>query len=459
MTPTDQQSISKCEAVVFLGVATVIVALLQMLFYSVPTPAFDALRYVDYALNIHEHGVFGTSGVRRELVPAPNYTSSPLYPAFLASAMWIDPMLQETLHCVASHRGPEVASCSQNYFVAVLLQNMFAIGALFFVWAASRVLFRRYSIALIACVLVLASTKLLFFADRLLTEIIVLFLFAGLMFALVLARRGLKPWRVSVIGLVVGLLALTRPEYMYLGYTFMLAGIGITLVYRSKKTAIATAYFVLSLGVVVGPWLARNYYHFDKPVITGGYGDVVIAHRTAYNRMSTREWAAAFIYWLPGHGESLARRFLPESSYARLGTGPDTYIHVDSKEIFDNGLAAVDGDRERLTSYLIQTEILNHPVKHAMISIPLAWRGVLAGKYLAIAGLPCAIILMLSAARRRQMDILILAAPAAIMIALYATISVSIPRYNVYLIYYYAIACAWAVVGIVDFQRRRIITN
>ncbi|MFP6681092.1 MAG: hypothetical protein VCB07_02725, partial [Gammaproteobacteria bacterium] len=341
MTPTVQQPISKREVIGFLGVTTVIVTLLQMLFFSVPTPAFDALRYIDYALNIHEHGVFGISGVRRELVPAPNYTNGPLYPAFLASAMWIDPMLQETLHCIASHRGPEVASCSQNYFV-VVLQNMFAIGALFFVWATSRVLFQRYSIALIACVLVLASTKLLFFADRLLTEIIVLFLFAGLMFTLVLAHRGLKPLRVSMIGLIVGLLALTRPEYMYLGYTFILTGIGITLVYRSKTIAIATVYFVLSLGVVVGPWLARNYYHFDKPVITGGYSDVVIAHRMAYNRMSTREWAAAFIYWLPGHGESLARRFLPESTYARLGTGPDTYIHVDSKEIFDNGLAAVD---------------------------------------------------------------------------------------------------------------------
>jgi hypothetical protein len=47
-------------------------------------------------------------------------------------------------------------------------------------------------------------------------------------------------------------------------------------------------------------------------------------------------------------------------------------------------------------------------------------------------------------------------APAAIMVALYAAVSVSIPRYNVYLIYYYAIATAWAVVSLIE--RRRIAT-
>jgi len=73
MSLNGQQSISKHEALVFLAVATVIVTLLQTLFYGVPTPTLDALRYIDYALNIHEHGVFGISGVRREFVPEPNF--------------------------------------------------------------------------------------------------------------------------------------------------------------------------------------------------------------------------------------------------------------------------------------------------------------------------------------------------------------------------------------------------
>jgi hypothetical protein len=177
--------------------------------------------------------------------------------------------------------------------------------------------------------------------------------------------------------------------------------------------------------------------------------------RTAYNRMSFTEWSVAFIYWLPGYGEPLAATLFGHSSYAKLGTDPGSYMLIDSKEIFDSGLEAVDGDRERLTDYLVQTEILNHPLKHAVIGIPLAWRGVLAGKYLAAVGLPCALFLLFLAIKRRQSELIILAVPAFTMVALYAAISASIPRYNVYLIYYYAISVAWAIDLIIESHLRK----
>jgi Ca2+/Na+ antiporter len=166
--------------------------------------------------------------------------------------------------------------------------------------------------------------------------------------------------------------------------------------------------------------------------------------------MSFIEWSAAFIYWLPGYGESLAAKFLAPSSYAKLRPSPDSYVILDSKEIFSSGLAAVDGDRERLTGYLLKTETLNHPIKHVIAGIPLAWRGILTGKYLAIVGLPCALILLVNAIRHRRSELLILAAPALTMIILYSMISVSVPRYNVYLIYYYAIATAWVIISLAD---------
>jgi hypothetical protein len=450
MQRSDLSVIPKREAVAFLAVATITVALLQTLFYYVPTPSLDALRYIDYALNIHEHGVFGLSGRYRDIVPAPSNNNSPLYPAFLAFAMLIDPSLQETLRCVASRPDIAVNACSSSYRVLVLLQNTFVIGSLFLLWATARILFQRRSIAAIACILALASTKLLFFANHLLTEVLILFQFAALMFVLVVAYRSQKHRHFVIAGLIVGLMTLTRPEYLYLGYSFILVGAGIACALRSKRVTILTGCFGLSLLFVISPWIARNHHHFDRPVVTGGYSDVIISQRTAYNRMSFIEWSAAFIYWLPGYGESLAAKFLAPSSYAKLRPSPDSYVILDSKEIFSSGLAAVDGDRERLTGYLLKTEILNHPIKHVIAGIPLAWRGILTGKYLAIVGLPCALILLVNAIRHRRSELLILAAPALTMIILYSMISVSVPRYNVYLIYYYAIATAWVIISLAD---------
>ncbi len=123
-------------------------------------------------------------------------------------------------------------------------------------------------------------------------------------------------------------------------------------------------------------------------------------------------------------------------------------------EIFEQGLTAVDGDRTLLTGYLLRTEILEKPIAHLLSSVPLAWRGVVTGKYLAVLGLPCFIFLLFFAIKMKHFVIVALSFPALLMIALYAGVSVSIPRYNIYLIYYYGIATAWFLVsaarGIVD---------
>ncbi|MFT5418947.1 MAG: hypothetical protein ACI915_005304, partial [Gammaproteobacteria bacterium] len=113
----------------------------------------------------------------------------------------------------------------------------------------------------------------------------------------------------------------------------------------------------------------------------------------------------------------------------------------------------VGGDRDRLTGHLIRSEILDHPVRHLATSIPLAWRGILAGKYLAVPGLPCFVILVIASMRNRDWMFPILTLPALAMAGLYAGVSVSIPRYNVYLIYYYAIAVAWVLVFLIDRKR------
>ena len=432
-----------------LLVATLIVSYLQHSHYDMAPPTLDALRYVDYALNIHDHHVFGLSGPHRDTPPTPGNANSPLYPALLATAFALDPELADSLRCAVVERA-NAQVCPRAYTTILIIQCALVIGALLCLWLAAMRLFRRRTIAWGACGLALASTKPMFYANHLLTEILVLFLFAALMAALVaLCDNGrARAW--AAVGGILGALTLTRPEYLYLGCILALLGIVCSVRSRREQRVLRLAAGVLSFALVTAPWLVRNEHHFGVAAVTGGYGDVILAYRAAYNRMSPAEWAAAFIYWVPGHGETLAARFLPPALTAKLGTDPGSYLYHDGGEIFDAGLAAVGGDRELLSAYLLRTEILEHPLRHFAASLPLAWRGILAGKYLAVVGVPCLVLLGVTALRRRHGALLLALLPPAVMISLYAAVSVSVPRYNVYLIYYYGIAVSWAFMALID---------
>ena len=456
MSSNQPYYLPKREALAFLVVASLLVAGLQNAFYQMSTPTLDALRYVDYALNVHDHGVFGFSGKYRDKAPAPRYQNSPLYPALLAFTVWLDPDLEAKLNCSILNVSSTEKTCAGNFNSIVAVQDGLVIGALMCLWLTTMLLYNRSPIAWIACALALASTKPLFFANHLLTEILILFFFAALMLALVLAlKHGVRRcW--PIIGIIIGLMVLTRPEYVYLAYFFILIGIFIAVIHGSKRVYLSLILFVVAYSAVVGPWVARNHHHFGHFAVTGGYSDIIISQRVAYNRMSLREWAVAFVYWLPGHGEALTAKLFPGSDYSKLGTEPGSYYFTDSVTLYEQGMAAVGGDRDRLTGHLIRSEILNAPMRHGLTSIPLAWRGILAGKYLAVTGAPCLMILLIASMRNRDWTFPALTLPALVMVGLYAAVSVSIPRYNVYLIYYYATAVAWVLVNLVD--RKRIIT-
>ncbi|MGR8949336.1 MAG: glycosyltransferase family 39 protein [Gammaproteobacteria bacterium] len=433
---------------------------------SIQPPELDERRYADYALNLHDYGIFGLSGSARDKRPAPGNANGPLYPAFMAAIMSIDPAFATSIRCELSRphdltsQTSTTEKCPQQYSSLLIAQLILVVIAISALWFATQLLFGCLRISWLASLLVYFSTKPDFFARNLLTENLVLVFFAVLLLSLVAALRSDRLAWWGIVGLALGGLTLTRPEYLYLTYAFLVLGLIKTVISWPEKRGNGSVYALIAFTIVVAPWMARNYLHFAQFAVTGGYADQTVAYRVSYNQMSAEEWKAAFIYWLPGHGETLAKKFLPPLSYAKLGTDPDSYLYKEGAEIFEAGLAAVDGDRNRLTVYLINTEVLEKPVAHFLSSIPLAWRGVLTGKYLAIFGLPSFVILLFFALKKRQISILVLSFPAIFMIAFYAAVSVSIPRYNIYLIYYYGIATSWLGINIWDFMiRNRPIKN
>jgi hypothetical protein len=112
--------------------------------------------------------------------------------------------------------------------------------------------------------------------------------------------------------------------------------------------------------------------------------------------------------------------------------------------------AAETRNPDAVLPYLLQTEILANPVKHALVTLPLAWRAVFVSKYCGIAGLICFCVVLVRHLRMREYAFLVASLPVWFMVFFHAFVSVSIPRYNLALIplYAYALAfCAQAMAG------------
>ena len=67
------------ETALFVVVAAAAFTLVQWLFYAPQPPVADAMRYVDYAVNVVAHGVFGLTGGGASM-PTPGMANTPLYP-------------------------------------------------------------------------------------------------------------------------------------------------------------------------------------------------------------------------------------------------------------------------------------------------------------------------------------------------------------------------------------------
>ena len=423
-------------------VSAFVIAATQIMWVVTPSPSLDALRYVDYAFNLAEYNVFGLSAGTS--AAAPGYANSPLYPWFVSLVARLDPAVRETFHCLLLAQA-DAARCDIDLGALVAAQSALVWLMLFCVWWSAIALIGRVYCGWLAAALAFATTKPTFFANHILTEILMLALVALLMVAIIAAVRSGKARWWMFCGAVLGALALTRPEYRYIFYSFaalaLIACIARYRVINARKLAM----FIVGFHLLVLPWQLRNYHHFSELTITGGYADVILAQRTALNYMTPKEWGYSFVYWLPGYGEPLAAAMFPDGDYQRLGMGPNSYVIRGGKAIFDDGLAAVGGERDKLTGYLMRTEVVGRAGPHLAVSLPLLWRGVLAGKYLAAIGILCLAWMVVSALRRRSDEFLALMLVPLSLAPFYALFSASVPRYNVYLIFYFAIAVAWAI--------------
>jgi hypothetical protein len=372
---------------------------------------------------------------------------APAYPALIAGLARMDAGLARTLICLDKDARTLRNACGSLATVYAVQVVLAAIGAAA-IFAIGLRLAGSTLVAWGTLGLVLATGELATYARLLLTDTLafVLFLlFVAVLVELVTTGRTVMA---AAAGAALGLAALARPSYVYLLYATVAALMLGGALRRRLCLALRPAHGIVLLGAgfaVMAPWMVRNWLQFGDTALTGGYGAFTLAQRVAYNAMTWAEWGAAWVYWFPDVGDSLARAMFGKEQVARLGwNDPQTFYQVGlSRTMVETEAAAGGADRQ--LGYLIRHHVLGDLAKHVAVTLTLAWRGMWAGKWLGVAALVLAWPVVAALVRqRRSPALLALTLPLFFMLGLNAFVSVSIVRYNVPMIALYGFIVAFA---------------
>jgi 4-amino-4-deoxy-L-arabinose transferase-like glycosyltransferase len=428
--------------------------LLGLLWMRPPNPGGDAVRYIYYALNLHDHGVFSQDAPDRNAVPRAGNDHAPLYPAWIAVFMRLSPDFRSSLACFME-RGSPPASCPRAFGPFVAAQLALAGLLLGAVWLLALRLSGSASVAWLAAAAALLSRDPLRYANLVLTEALLVPLLAWFTVFLVIAYQDRQARWMLAAGAALGLAALTRPAYAYLFFASAGALAVAAAILRRRSLAAACILFIVAYGLVVAPWMARNKMQFGELALTSAYDGDILAQRVAYNRMGWAELASAFVVWFPDIGDDIGKLLLPPHFYAKLGWGEGSYYATVAPALYEH-VKAYTGSAEAVMPYLLRTEVFENPVKHALVSLPLAWRAIFVSKYWGVAGLLCFVFVLIRRIRDGDRALLLASLPAWFMVAFHALVSISIPRYNLALIPLYAYAMAWTVHAAGQWLKERV---
>ena len=415
-----------------------------------PRPIYaDELQYLTVSRNLATHGIYSDQRVTDQ-VPRPSAFFTPVAPLLYAALLKLDPALEPGLACQFKHFRDPRAHCQIGYSLRTRIpMALLAIIGLWGSWAVAR----SFGLSAVGCwtmlAVVAASGAHAYFARHFLTEAPLLAIFP---FFLMLLLRATDPAsRRSAglllgLGLAMGLLALTRPSYVYQAYAVILA-LPLLRYYRGA-TAIGPFGLGAALAAAAGymlavlPWMLRNVFSLGEFAMTVGYDTNILVQRLLYNQMSWGEWWKAWIYWLPDFGDKLAIALFGEDAVRKLSLLEPTGYHYAGHPPVAEFLRTHLGDRPGTLGNLLEIMLAQWP-KHVAVTFVMAWQGLWAGKYITFAAVLLApFALRRMAATGRLRSFLVMAGVVLFMVGFYAFVSVSIPRYNLPMIWISAAVAA-----------------
>jgi hypothetical protein len=427
---------------------------------------FDQSLYLTVAYDLNHHGVFSNGVFDRVdstvATPPPGMFLAPVYPWLVVAATKLDGRFAQAVDCSveADHRARDSAECEAYARPMHLMHAAFlALGVVTIAFAAESIFGSRAIFWLaggLATLALLPDADLFSFV---MTESVTFALYGMAALALVLFLKAPSVPRVLPVGLLFGLICLTRPSFVVLA-PVVIGLVAVNALWLSPTAGRALLHhalaFVLAWLAVVGPWLARNAVSVGKWGLTEEYGSAALIERFAFDDMGARELLLAFPYCLPGIGPPVVDRAFGRQAMARFAySTPGSFFEAGRAR--RDALVAAHGRLDPLIKDLIRDEMRERWWRYLLAGLPLAWCGMWVGGVLGLVLVPLFAWASIEAARRSKPLFLLYAAPAVAMLALHAAVANHYTRYNLILIGPFAAGAAWLMARVISslMDRRR----
>lgn len=218
-----------------------VLARLPLLLYNEGILWPDSLSYLATAKDMVLRGDFAQNRM----------FNTPLYPMFLAAFLKFLPFVPST------------------GWLIILAQHLLGVFSALFLWRGGRRLFGTAP-ALIGALLFAVHPVVLYYEHVVHTETLFIFILAWLFARVASAPEFPGAWRAAELGLLCGLLTLTRPVAKFLVLTLLL---WLVLRLRRWRPALVRGIvLLLAYAVVLLPWMFYNYKHFGYFDISKGEG-------------------------------------------------------------------------------------------------------------------------------------------------------------------------------------------
>ena len=413
---------------------------------------FDQSFYLTIAYDLIRHGVF-SNGIFDETdstvtSPPPGMFFGPAYPALVAGVMKADPRFARAVECAveSNHRKRAGETCDIYAWPIHLLHALLLAVGVLAIAAAAELMFGRqrlfYLSGALATVALLPDAELF---SYIMTESTTFALYGLAAAAMVWALRSGRGVAWLVGGLSLGLLVLTRPSFLVLApvvvILIVLAGRLVGL--GRSPVAAGTLGFCLGFALVVLPWTVRNAASVGKWGLTEEYGALSIIERFAFNRMTSREFALAFPYCVPG-GAWLVEHAAGAAAMTRFDwRSPDGFFSEGRARRL--ALVAQHGRLDPVIGTMVREELRINWWRHLLTMLPLGWCGLWIGGAFGLVLIPLFAWAALRALRHHEGVFLFYAVPPLIMVGLHAAVANHYTRYNLILIGPATAGAAWII--------------
>jgi len=368
----------------------------------------DARHNLSAAYNIDKWGVFSTKADALRM-PSKNYYREPL-PPFVAS-FFLSYYTRQAPHLTDK-------DFAQGTYARLIkrVNTMWSFFILFGSAVLSMLVMKRKLFIILVVLLVYACfLRDPFCIDTLYSELPTAALLLWATILCIVSFRVHKPIIFFAAGIVLGLLTLTKALFLYVA-AFVVMGLWayffLAIAKGSLKlTSACLIFFTLGVLFTTGPWLLRNKLDFDSFEISNR-GGLVLQYRAIKNNMSVEEIRAAFYLWGPGVYKRIVKNtFLDvsdrdfeeggfaarlnrsaEASFAvrdrqaeRAGKPEDviTYYRIarakrvmQTLKLQERGHQKAYQEVDKILKVQARGMILDQPLKHILMTIPFAWRGI-----------------------------------------------------------------------------------